>query len=325
MSFKEQMSPQIIRFIPYIYLLLLLANVSLAQEEVPGETPKEVFREVATDAAKESGSVNTKAKGFKDLQVIYDKGKELLELLEYQQALVGLKKIETVEPQEDKAGREIIAAIYFLVGRCHLGLGEHQQAVAAFSNTLRFSPEMVLDEKMFSPKIVHTFNEARETMEDIFSPRIEHTPVPLGQAGEELKISAKIRDKSGVKEAMVKYRTKEEQKYQKKIMAKLDNNLFQAVIPGQQISPPLFSYYIVSIDNLDNVPALCGNQKQPFQVKVVPSSKGEKPIVKLEPIYNKWWFWSVVGVAALSSSIAAYMLLEKERSMGQGALFISIY
>lgn len=160
---------------------------------------------------------------------------------------------------------------------------------------------------------------------DTDPPRITHVRVSKAPLGKAITIRAKIEDESQVFAPSVLVRPKGKKEFDTLDMKRTKNG-YEAVIPAEQVTGDL-EYLIEAFDEHGNGPAREGSPEAPLLIAafdpataplptiapadpkpdVVP--KDEKQATKDDGggVHTKWWFWTLIGVAAAGGATAIYL------------------
>ncbi len=113
---------------------------------------------------------------------------------------------------------------------------------------------------------------------DSLAPLITHTKSADAREGQAITLQAVIIDNDDVDSAVVFFKTENMATFTSSPMRR-SGNVFEAVIPQEEVLPPLFSYYIEARDKSGNLSYLPeGRSSAPFKVAVLPAMKPEVPL-----------------------------------------------
>lgn len=169
---------------------------------------------------------------------------------------------------------------------------------------------------------------------DVAPPSISHERVFEAPEGRELTISATIVDESPIFAPSVYFRRAGTSEYRLVAMNEVALGRFEAVIPAHQVNGTL-EYFIEAFDELGNGPSRAGSPDGPFSMmsynpvtRPLPEATRPKtwagggvsdpsPIDEVSPstdggLTSKWWFWTLVAVAAVGGGVAGAYLLTRE-------------
>ena len=156
---------------------------------------------------------------------------------------------------------------------------------------------------------------------DITAPLIQHDPPEMAAStGQPLEIMAVITDETAVKEVNLFYRAQGNTEYFSVNMALQGDDIYQAVIPQDDVVEPGLEYYIQASDTAGNV-VLRGFSFEPLIITVTPfipeledefiaeAPIEEEPLFKTEgpktkPWYKKWWVWTIAGGVVIVAAAA---------------------
>ena len=156
--------------------------------------------------------------------------------------------------------------------------------------------------------------------DDITAPLVRHDPPEqAASAGQPLEILAVITDETGVKEVNLFYRAQGNVEYFGVNMALQGDDIYQAVIPQDDVVEPGLEYYIQAADKAGNV-VLRGFSFEPLIITVTPfipeledemiaKAPKDEPLFKTEfsgekPWYKKWWVWTIAGGVVIVAAAA---------------------
>ncbi len=182
--------------------------------------------------------------------------------------------------------------------------------------------------RFFMAVVLVTFTAATARAADRRPPTITHTPVKTATVGVSIVIKAQIEDRSGIFAAAVYVRAAGATKYVPIQMKKTPSG-FEAVIPAQRVIGDL-EYFVEAFDTLGNGPARRASPDAPYTVRTArptqrqvglpgpvtaPPDEGGRADLLLsdreqhreqdsdedDSIFDRWWFWTLVGVVAAGS------------------------
>ncbi len=153
--------------------------------------------------------------------------------------------------------------------------------------------------------VSHAFAED-DTQAPTIIHHTEEQEYPLQQS---IEVIAEIRDNSGIFEPRVYYRLVGSKDYSSVDMV-LKNDKHVGAIPGYIVTGSI-EYYIEAFDVNGNGPAREGSPETPHILKVSQSASSN-PIAITKPIYREYWFWGVIGAAALTGGIVWFASSGKE-------------
>jgi len=166
---------------------------------------------------------------------------------------------------------------------------------------------------------------------DFIAPNIEYRPfVQAVYSSKQIQISVKITDDKGVQEANLFYRPAGKEGFLKIKMTARSDDIYSAVISGEDVFEPRMDYYFEATDRSGNTMSK-GSISSPLAVSVVAAipippkedltkkedvivdiSPEEEPfairtktesVERAKPWYKKWWVWTIVaGVAGVAAS-----------------------
>jgi hypothetical protein len=78
--------------------------------------------------------------------------------------------------------------------------------------------------------------------------------------------------------------------------------------PGARID-----YYVRALDDAGSVLAESGAPTLPFHLQVAdPAAAARVAAAKPGPFYTRWWFWTLVGAAAVGAGAGTYVATRPE-------------
>ena len=167
-------------------------------------------------------------------------------------------------------------------------------------------------------------------IEDKIPPKIVHQAIEeIPVDGKPFEITAIMTDNEGVRKGLLFYRSAMGIAFIEIKMEAMEDNMYRAVIPSEDISSPgsALEYYIAAIDNVGNVtlqgllnnPMIAVVKAMPIppvevpdlapikevmpEVKMAPvplldgltvQTKPDEPVIT--PFYKKGWFWGLVAI-----------------------------
>ena len=294
----------VIRVLPCLLLVLLLARVVHAQPEAEPADPTEAdLLAPATPAAPASPREKLQTAIACYQRSEFDQARELL--------------LELAAAEEKQGSRTGMEALLYL-GFVHVAYGEREAAQAAFQRALTLDPELSLPVR--SPAIDAQFDQARRRFEarrralDHDPPRLTHQPPGKAPHGKAVTIKVQAADPSGIKRVTLNHRLAGNRGFSSVDMERTaagQGGGYVATIPGLAVSRPGVEYYVAAWDNLNNGPGLKGSAGAPIKVEVEGGPLREAP----EPRqwYKKWWVWaSVAGVVAIAGGVALGVYLDRD-------------
>ena len=196
-------------------------------------------------------------------------------------------------------GRELLAEGYLLRGRIAAGLGDPLAAEGQFRRALELRPALeIVDPK--GPEAA-ALEAARKTAAGGL--RLVQTPPGAAAANQPARIDVNV---EGDSERMVAalelgYRTVDAGAYLTTRAAPpaLLSVPAPSLAPGARVD-----YYMRAVDEHGSVVAESGSPTLPFRLQVaMPMELRREP----QRWYQKWWFWTLVGAAAVGAGAATYV------------------
>jgi hypothetical protein len=85
-------------------------------------------------------------------------------------------------------------------------------------------------------------------------------------------------------------------------------------IPGPVLTPGArIDYYVRALDDAGSVLAESGAPTLPFHLQVSdPAAVARAAAAKPGPFYTRWWFWTIVGAAAVGAGAITYVATRPE-------------
>ncbi len=224
----------------------------------------------------------------------------------YNDALDELRQALRVSGAKDKD----LAEIHKYFGYIYIALEQLNKAIDEFVIALYYDPNLQIEQKYSSTRVLDAFNRAREeagiTLEDGMSPVINHLPVKNAVAGGGIEIRATITDNRRVTSTKLYYRKKNQTEFNVAAMGKLGENDYSAKIPGKFVVPDGVEYFIEAVDASANR-STKGTSDTPLAIRVEGGVLQQPVAVPAAvPLYKKWWVWAIaggtVGVVAIAAS-----------------------
>jgi tetratricopeptide (TPR) repeat protein len=200
--------------------------------------------------------------------------------------------------REPDNGRELLAEGYLLRGRVAAGLGDPLAAEAQFRRAIELRPAI----EIADPKgqEAAALDAARKTSGGGL--RLVQTPPGEATANQPARIDVKVEGDSEKMVAALElgYRTGDTGAFLT-TRAKPPATL---AVPAPTLAPGArVDYYVRALDEHGGVLAESGTPTLPFRLQVaVPLTLRSEP----PRWYQKWWFWTLVGAAAVGAGAITY-------------------
>jgi tetratricopeptide (TPR) repeat protein len=200
--------------------------------------------------------------------------------------------------REPDNGRELLAEGYLLRGRVAAGQNDPLAAEVQFRRALELRPALeIVDPK---PQETAALEAARKTAGGGL--RLVQSPPGEATANQPARIDVKV---EGDSERMVSvlelgYRTADTGAY----MTTRAAPGAALAVPAPSLAPGArVDYYVRALDEHGGVLAESGTPTLPFRLQVaIPIEARREP----QRFYQKWWFWTLVGAAAVGAGTATY-------------------
>jgi len=200
--------------------------------------------------------------------------------------------------REPDNGRELLAEGYLLRGRVAAGLGDLLAAEVQFRRALELRPASEIPDP--KGQEAAALEAARKTSAGGL--RLVQTPPGEATANQPARIDVKVEGDSEKMVAALElgYRTGDTGAFLT-ARAKPPATL---TVPAPVLSPGArVDYYVRALDEHGGVVAESGTPTLPFRLQVaVPIEARREP----EHFYQKWWFWTAVGAAAVGAGAITY-------------------
>ncbi len=262
--------------------------------------------------------------GVKELVI----AKEAYDSAEFEKAITYLKEALDKTPQQDRAQR---IEIFKYLGQASLAQGKNLGAEEAFRNLLREDPDHQLNPLLTSPKIVEFFNAVKAQIRKEGKVTVKHTAPESFRAGDTLELTAYAFDPNKKIARMdVFYRVKDETKdFARSAEAQRapgDDTRWTAIVPwtfGERSSSFVIEYYVAAKDGTGEWVGTSGEPREPHDVEIKVIGGTYVP-PDPTPFYQKWWFWTGVGVLAAGGGAAVWYLQPEPAPPATGAAVIVI-
>src|SRR5262245_29726321 len=201
--------------------------------------------------------------------------------------------------REPGNGRELLAEAYLLRGRVAAGVGDLLGAEVEFRRALELRPEIEIPEP--KGQEAAALDAARKTT----GGGLRLVQAPLGEAvpNQAARIDVMVVGDSEKLVATLElgYRAADTGAY----LTTRAKPPVTLLVPGPTLAPGArVDYYVRALDEHGSVLAESGSPTLPFRLQV------QKPIELVrEPghWYQKWWFWTLVGAAAVGAGTLTYV------------------
>lgn len=151
---------------------------------------------------------------------------------------------------------------------------------------------------------------------DTEAPEIQHQHIEKAPMGQPLRVRATITDESGIFAPTLYVRAVGQEDFVTLEMTKKGKQ-YEAQVPGEQMGGDI-EYFIEAFDEHGNGPARKGAPEAPLLVPVfdpslLPPTLGDPLTAQVSddddrPLTEKWWFWTLVGVAVAGGVTTAIIL-----------------
>ena len=200
--------------------------------------------------------------------------------------------------REPGNGRELLAEGYLLRGRVAAGQNDPLAAEVQFRHALELRPALeIVDPK---PQETAALDAARKTAGGGL--RLVQSPPGEATANQPARIDVKVEGDSEKMVAVLElgYRAADTGAF----MTTRAAAGAALVVPAPALAPGArVDYYVRALDEHGGVLAESGTPTLPFRLQVaVPIEARREP----QRFYQKWWFWTLVGAAAVGAGTATY-------------------
>jgi len=226
---------------------------------------------------------------------------------------------------------EQLIEIYKYLGLDYMLLDKPDEADGAFRNLLCIDEEWTFDPNTTSPKIVTFFNAVKQRWIE------EGKPGKAKVAAKPVTIVHKVPDKGVRNEALnIQFSVKDPDLRVAKVTLHVKvkdgfipypamptatpgiETVYMVTIPGDLVVPSSVDYYIEATDAAGNAIASRGDADAPLRVTVPGEEKTS--------VAKKWWFWTIIGVAAagIAGGIAGGVVAANKRTQDGGPASVTI-
>lgn len=250
-------------------------------------------------------------------------GQEMYDDLRYEEAL------QTLSAALVRSGNtnEMRETIYRYLALTYLSLGRQEEAEGAYRSLLAIDPEFDPGQNV-SPRFREFLDGVKERWEAEGRPgiataatpiapvRIAHTSPAQADPETEVRLTATVEDPDGrVAGLVLAYRQGTNDVFQR-IDCRREAGEYVAVLPGEDVAPPLVEYYFEAIDAAGLPVAARGDVAAPLRIAV----EGES-----DSILRKWWFWTI-GAVVIGGAVATAVVLSRDGggNASQGTLIVNV-
>lgn len=228
-------------------------------------------------------------------------GREQFDDLRYEEAIQTLSA--AILRRGNTPAQEI--ELYELLGLSYLAVNRNEEAEGAFRAVLARDRAHRLDGSN-APRVVEFFEQVRQhlTTEPVTTAgeralrpvQIEHRSPAEHARGTALTLDAGVVDPDRQSESLVLAWRVGSQGIFHRTTAENHGGRFAAVVPGNEVRPPMLEYYLEAVGPNGIAVASRGDALAPLRVMVpAPDERGT-------PITSRWWFWT--GAAAIVAGVA---------------------
>lgn len=195
-------------------------------------------------------------------------------------------------------------AAYELLGLSYLILGDKTRARAAFENLLGLDPGHLLSDPTGSPKLKRFYESVKESFVPGYQARapvaLEHAAPTRAVAGRKVELAVSIvSGRKQVRSLVLRWRRSGLLTYRTaRMRGEGSKRVAHFILPEDRSSYRL-EFYIEARSSAGHAVGRVGSPDDPLLVSVRGS---ERPVSK--PIYQRWWFWTVIGVAVVGGVTA---------------------
>jgi tetratricopeptide (TPR) repeat protein len=208
--------------------------------------------------------------------------------------------------REPDNGRELLAEAYLLRGRVAAGMGDPLAAEVQFRRALELRPSLEIANPQGQERAA--LEAARKTAGGGL--RLVQPPPGEATANQPARIEVKV---EGDTEKMVSalelgYRAADTGAF----VTTRATPPAALTVPAPTLSPGArVDYYVRALDEHGGVLAESGSPTLPFRLQVaIPIALRREP----QRFYEKWWFWTLVGAAAVGAGTITYVGTRPEPS-----------
>jgi hypothetical protein len=248
------------------------------------------------------------ARARADVRADADAMVRMMRDLRYEEAVGrGLHALREAHPDE----QEGLSEIYRLLGTAYFLLGDETHARGAWVQLFANDPDAKPPEDS-SPKLRQNFERVR-----LEAAAVALDPAPLKEIpeGQPFVLETKLAGSAPhVDRVYVHFRTEGAGAYVSRRLERANGRL-TTTVPGLVLadgSTRAFEYWIEARDAQGTPVAEAGTEAAPLRAKIIPHRRAvtrpEKPPPPPEeiPVYKKWWFWGILGLAASGAGAAIY-------------------
>lgn len=193
-----------------------------------------------------------------------------------------------------------LAEIYRLKGFVDAVNSERERCQRAFEILLALDPQYSMPANV-PPKIRSCFEDALQVAPARRTLAIDHTPPGPALPNAPVAIDVRVVDPLRLVDKVQVFFRREGVNVFTVVAARADEEV-SVVIPALSVAPGpeayAMEYFVRAVDRWDGTMAEAGSIRNPlvFRVQEAKTSKA---------FYEKWWFWGIVGTAAVGGGVAA--------------------
>jgi tetratricopeptide (TPR) repeat protein len=236
----------------------------------------------------------------------YDKAERLYNRVEYSESLEALEDAISREDND----KDTLIKIYYLKAKIYVILGKEKSAKKQFAKLLFLNNNFTVSDDE-SPKIVKFFQETKKKFLESLTVKLEKPEImfePLRETvyKKRVMIKAIISSMNESRSAKIFYRKIGASKYLKADLTLNEGDSFEGGIPMPLKINRSFAleYYIGILDFSGKMIASYSSAEDPFILSVTLGSEKNKDNkdISEDSIFQKWWFWTIVGVVVVGGA-----------------------
>jgi len=192
--------------------------------------------------------------------------------------------------------------LYELVALTALTLGQQADAEEELRKLLDIRPDFSPQAGSWPPNWLNVLERVRRGMPDRQAPRIvAPEQMAPGYVGHDWPVRIQVLDTGGVAAVTLFLHVHGEVKNIS--LATSDGQHWQTVVPAVWLPEERLSYWVEAFDRAGNGPSRLGSIDDPLMLRL-----GEKMLSAPQPLYKKWWFWTLVGGVVAAGGTTLYLI-----------------
>lgn len=227
--------------------------------------------------------------------------------LDLECALAELEAVEAVQGVLEPTAKKRLTE---LRARLALSTARWDQAGRYLDELLELDPAFEVPAHAWPERWRQALAEARERRRERDPPRVRALQLPASAPeGEPLRIRAEAEDASGVERVAVVVAGGAGRPEVTVAMSLEADGRWAATLPGDLLRGEALSLRLEAWDVHGTGPGRDGDAERPLRIALI------APTVEEEPgIAERWWFWTLVGVAAAGAATAIVLATQPEGS-----------